>query len=74
VVAGWIGSHRRVVVLAGVPAVWIAAACLLTTLVGERRSFWKSCTGVDAPEVADRIGSVLCRISARTAAWLTVAA
>ncbi len=30
VVAGWIGFHRRVVVLAGVPAVWIAAVCLLT--------------------------------------------
>jgi hypothetical protein len=30
VAAGWIGFHRRVVVLAGVPAVWVAAACLLT--------------------------------------------
>jgi len=30
VVAGWIGFHRRVVVLAGVSAVWVAAACLLT--------------------------------------------
>jgi cation:H+ antiporter len=30
VVAGWIGFHRRVVVLAGVPAVWVAGACLLT--------------------------------------------
>ena len=30
VVAGWIGFHRRVVVLAGIPAVWIAAVCLLT--------------------------------------------
>jgi Ca2+/Na+ antiporter len=30
VVAGWIGFHRRVIVLAGVPAVWIAAVCLLT--------------------------------------------
>jgi cation:H+ antiporter len=30
VVAGWIGFHRRVVVLAGVPAVWVAAVCLLT--------------------------------------------
>jgi cation:H+ antiporter len=30
VVAGWIGLHRRVVVLAGVPAVWAAAVCLLT--------------------------------------------
>ena len=29
-VAGWIGFHRRVVVLAGVPAVWVAAVCLLT--------------------------------------------
>ncbi len=29
VVAGWIGFHRRVVVLAGVPAVWVAAVCLL---------------------------------------------
>ena len=29
VVAGWIGFHRRVVVLAGVPAVW-AVVCLLT--------------------------------------------
>ena len=28
VVAGWIGFHRRVVVLSGVPAVWLAAvAC-----------------------------------------------
>ena len=30
VVAGWIGFHRRVVVLAGIPAVWIAVVCLLT--------------------------------------------
>ena len=30
VVAGWIGFHRRVVLLAGVPAVWVAAVCLLT--------------------------------------------
>jgi cation:H+ antiporter len=30
VVAGWIGFHRRVMILAGVPAVWIAAVCLLT--------------------------------------------
>jgi cation:H+ antiporter len=30
VVAGWIGFHRRVVVLSGVTAVWIAAVCLLT--------------------------------------------
>ena len=30
VVAGWIGFHRRVVVLAGMPAVWVAAVCLLT--------------------------------------------
>jgi cation:H+ antiporter len=30
VVAGWIGFHRRVVVLAGVPAVWVALVCLLT--------------------------------------------
>ena len=29
VVAGWIGFHRRVVVLSGVPAVWVAAVCLL---------------------------------------------
>jgi cation:H+ antiporter len=29
-VAGWIGFHRRVVVLAGIPAVWVAGACLLT--------------------------------------------
>ena len=29
VVAGWIGFHRRVVLLAGVPAVWVAAVCLL---------------------------------------------
>ena len=30
VVAGWIGFYRRVVVLSGVPAVWVAAVCLLT--------------------------------------------
>src|SRR5215471_13255705 len=30
VVAGWIGFHRRVVVLSGIPAVWVAAVCLLT--------------------------------------------
>jgi cation:H+ antiporter len=30
VVAGWIGLHRRVVVLAGAPAVCVAAVCLLT--------------------------------------------
>ena len=30
VVAGWIGFHRRVVLLAGIPAVWVAAVCLLT--------------------------------------------
>src|SRR6516162_6189565 len=30
VVAGWIGFHRRVVVLSGVPAVSVAAVCLLT--------------------------------------------
>src|SRR5579871_3764677 len=36
VVAGWVGFHRRVIVLAGVPAVWIAGVCLLTvaTTVG----------------------------------------
>ena len=32
VVAGWVGFHRRVVVLAGVPAVWVAAMCLLTVV------------------------------------------
>src|ERR1700758_206230 len=30
VVAGWVGFHRRVVALAGGPAVWIAGTCLLT--------------------------------------------
>jgi cation:H+ antiporter len=30
VVAGRVAFHRRVVVLAGVPAVWVAAVCLLT--------------------------------------------
>ena len=30
VVAGWIGFHRRGVVLAGITAVWVAGACLLT--------------------------------------------
>src|SRR6201981_2700643 len=30
VVAGWIGFHRRVVILSGVPAVWVAVVCLLT--------------------------------------------
>src|SRR6516225_9097688 len=30
VVAGWISFHRRVVVLAGVPAVWVAGACVLS--------------------------------------------
>src|SRR5579859_6379656 len=30
VVAGSVGFHRRVMVLAGVPAVWIAGVCLLT--------------------------------------------
>jgi cation:H+ antiporter len=30
VVAGRIAVHRRVVLLAGLPAVWVAAACLLT--------------------------------------------
>jgi cation:H+ antiporter len=30
VVAGRIAAHRRVVLLAGPPAVWVAAACLLT--------------------------------------------
>src|SRR6201988_2115328 len=30
VVAGFVGFHRRVVVLSGVPAVWVAAVCLLT--------------------------------------------
>ena len=30
VVAGSIGFHRRVVVLSGAPAVWVAAVCLLT--------------------------------------------
>jgi hypothetical protein len=29
VVAGWIGFHRRVVVLSGIPAVWVAVVCLL---------------------------------------------
>ena len=31
VVAGRIAFHRRVVLLAGVPGVWVAAVCLLTT-------------------------------------------
>ena len=30
VVAGWISFHPRVVVLAGVPAVWVAGACVLS--------------------------------------------
>src|SRR6516162_2145664 len=30
VVAGRIGFHRRVVLLGGIPGIWIAAACLLT--------------------------------------------
>jgi len=30
VVAGWIGFHRRVAVLSGVPAVWVALVSLLT--------------------------------------------
>src|SRR5512142_1348362 len=30
VVAGWIAFHRRVVLLTGVPGVWVAAVCLLT--------------------------------------------
>jgi len=30
VVAGRIAFHRRVVLLAGIPAVWVAAVCLLT--------------------------------------------
>src|SRR6516165_10569230 len=30
VVAGWVGLHRRVVVLSGVPAAWVAVVCLLT--------------------------------------------
>jgi len=30
VAAGWVGFHRRVVLLAGIPGTWIAAACLLT--------------------------------------------
>ena len=29
VVAGWIALHRRVVLLAGVPGIWVAAVCLL---------------------------------------------
>jgi len=29
VVAGWIALHRRVVLLAGVPGVWVAVVCLL---------------------------------------------
>ena len=33
VVAGWIAFHRRVVLLAGVPAVWVAAMTLLTVTV-----------------------------------------
>jgi len=30
VTAGWVGFHRRVVLLAGIPGTWIAVACLLT--------------------------------------------
>jgi cation:H+ antiporter len=30
IVAGWVGFHRRVLLLSGVPAVWVAAVCLLT--------------------------------------------
>jgi cation:H+ antiporter len=33
VVAGWIAFHRRAVLLAGVPAVWVAAMTLLTVTV-----------------------------------------
>jgi cation:H+ antiporter len=33
VVAGWIAFHRRVVLLGGVPAVWVAAVTLLTVTV-----------------------------------------
>jgi cation:H+ antiporter len=29
VVAGWVGFHRRVVLLGGIPGVWVAAVCLL---------------------------------------------
>jgi cation:H+ antiporter len=36
VVAGWVGFHRRVVLLGGVPGIWVAAVCLLavTGMVG----------------------------------------
>jgi cation:H+ antiporter len=30
VAAGWVGFHRRVVLLGGLPGIWVAAACLLT--------------------------------------------
>jgi cation:H+ antiporter len=30
--AGWIGFHRRVVILAGGPGIWVAAVCLLATV------------------------------------------
>ena len=33
VVAGWIAFHRRVVLLGGVPAVWVAGVTLLTVTV-----------------------------------------
>jgi len=78
VVAGWVGFHRRVVVLAGVPAVWVAAVCLLTVAAVVAPAAGLALTAVAlVPYVAvlgmRRVRMERLRLPARWVRWLVTA-
>ena len=78
VVAGWVGFHRRVVVLAGVPAVWVAAVCLLTVAAVVAPAAGLALTAVAlVPYVAvlgmHRVRMERLRLPARWVRWLVTA-
>ena len=78
VVAGWVGFHRRVVVLAGVPAVWVAAVCLLTVAAVVTPAAGLALTAVAlVPYVAvlgmRRARMARLRLPARWVRWLVTA-
>src|ERR1700733_10829899 len=78
VMAGWVGFHRRVVVLAGVPAVWVAAVCLLTVAAVVDPAAGLALTAVAlVPYVAvlgmRRVRMERLRLPARWVRWLVAA-
>src|SRR5207247_543486 len=77
VVAGWIAFHRRVVLLAGVPAVWVAAITLLTVTVLGPVAGLALTAAVMVPYVAvlgmRRARMERLRLPARWTAWLGAA-